>query len=142
MARSLLIFIILSFSMTAYSDFLGFKSSNTRSRIPAITEKIMNLKIEPGPVFEDSFNQLIKSLEVTIEEEKLYCAGESADNSGKVILNEQKQICFRELKTFYLEANDAVFNQKKKYLGIIHEAQLKKLNQIQLNMRTEIEKSF
>jgi hypothetical protein len=142
MARSLLIFIFLSFSMSAYSDFLGFKTSNSRSRIPAITEKIMNLKIEPGPVFEDSFNQLIKSLEVTLEEEKLFCAGESADNTGKVISNEQKQVCFRELKTFYLEASDAVFNQKKKYLGVIHEAQVKKLNQLQSNMRTEIEKSF
>ena len=142
MARIILAFSLFLISFSAYCDFLGFKNSETRSKIPALTEKIKNLKVEQGPAFEDSFNQLIKALEMTIEEEKLYCAGESADGAGKVISKDQKQVCFRELKSFYVEAIEAIFGQKKKYLSIIHNSQIEKLNQIQSNIKSEIERSF
>ena len=142
MARFILGFLLFVMSFSAYSDFLGFSSSNSKSKIPALTEKIKNLKVEQGPGFEDSFNQLIRSLEATLEEEKLYCAGESADSAGKVISKDQKQICFRELKSFYLEAIESVFAQKKKYLSIIHNSHLEKLNRIQSKIKSEIETSF
>jgi hypothetical protein len=142
MARVVLTIILMGLSFSAYSDFLGFKSSDNVSKIPALAEKIKSLKVEQGPIFEDSFNQLVRSLETTLEEEKLYCSGESADSAGKVISRDQKQVCFRKLKSNYLEAIESVFNLKKQYLTTIHNNQLEKMNQIQSKIKTDIDKSF
>lgn len=98
--------------------------------------------MEDGPGYEDRFNQLVKALEQTLEEEKLFCAGEAADAEGKVLPKDKKQLCFRELKNHYLEAQDTIFNLKKKYLGLIHNRQLEKLSEIQKKLRADIEKSF
>ncbi len=127
----------------AYADFLGFKTDDgIKSRIPEIVEKLKNLKMVAGPAYEENFNQLVKNLEVTIEEEKLYCSGEATDVKGKVVPKDQKQLCFRELKTNYLEAVETIFNLKKKYLGVIHNSQLDKLSEIQTKLKSDIEKSF
>ena len=139
MVRSLLIFL---FCFNAHADFLGFKTGDNKSKIPALVEKLKSMQIADGPSYEDGFNQMVKVIEIAIDEEKLICLGESADSNGKVIPKEQKQLCFRELKANYLEAVETIFNLKKKYLGIIHNRQLEKMNEIQNKLKSDIEKSF
>jgi hypothetical protein len=134
---------MLLISSVAHADFLGFKTEDgINSRIPDLIEKIKNLKMTAGPAYEESFNQLVKNLEVTVDEEKLYCAGEATDSKGKVVPRDQKQLCFRELKANYLEAIEVIFNMKKKYLGIIHNSQIDTLSEIQTRLKSDIEKSF
>lgn len=144
MVRFILVSLFLFvFSFAASADFLGFKTSeDSRSRIPAITEKLKNLEMEAGPAYEDQFNQLVKTLEQTMEEEKLFCSGEATDPSGKMLPKEKKQVCFRDLKSYYLEAQETIFNLKKKYLGLIHGQQIEKLIEVQKKLRDDIEKSF
>jgi hypothetical protein len=139
MVRSFLIFFIC---FKAHADFLGFKTGDSKSRIPALVEKLKALPMNDGPSYEDGFNQMVKLIEITIDEEKLICLGESADSAGKVVPKEQKQLCFRELKANYLEAVETIFNLKKKYLGVIHNRQLEKMNDIQSRLKSDIEKSF
>jgi hypothetical protein len=141
MFRFILIFI-LSLSFNARADFLGFKSGGPlNSKIPGIIEKLKNLEMSDGPMYEDSFNQFVKSIENTLEEEKIFCAGEAPDTTGRV-LTKDKQLCFRELKSSYLEAMEVIFNLKKKYLGMIHNRQIQKLSEIQKKLKEDIEKSF
>jgi hypothetical protein len=138
-------FILISFFVLSYAhaDFLGFKTGDTnRSKIPELSEKLKNLEMEKNPAYEENFNQLVKTLETTMEEEKLFCSGEVADSNGKVLGKDQKQLCFRELKGHYLEALDIVFDLKKKYLGFIHNRQVEKLSEIQKKLKSDIEKSF
>jgi hypothetical protein len=141
MFRFILILIVfLTFQVRA--DFLGFKSGGPlNSKIPGIVEKLKSLEMSDGPMYEDSFNQSVKSIENTLEEEKLFCAGEAPDASGKV-LTKDKQLCFRELKSSYLDAMEVIFDLKKKYLGLIHNRQIQKLSEIQKKLKEDIEKSF
>lgn len=142
MVRSFLILITL-ISFSAHADFLGFKTGDdVSSKIPGLVEKLKNLDMADTPVYEENFNQLVKSVENSMEEEKLYCAGETADSNGKVLPKESKQLCFRELKSNYLEAMDTIFNLKKKYLGLIHNRQIEKLSEIQKKLKADIDKSF
>lgn len=142
MVQFILSFLFLT-SYSAHADFLGFKTGDTiKSRIPELTEKLKELKMEDTPVYEESFNQLVKNIENSMEEEKLFCSGEAADSGGKVLPKESKQLCFRELKTHYLEAMDAIFETKKKYLGLIHNRQIQKMTEIQKKLKADIEKSF
>lgn len=129
-------------SFNASADFLGFSSDSTKSKIPEIVAKLKSIKVEDGPVYEEKFNQLVKLVENSMEEEKLFCSGETADSEGKVLPKESKQLCFRELKTHYLEAMETIFNLKKKYLGLIHNRQIEKLTEIQKKLKADIEKSF
>jgi hypothetical protein len=141
MVRSFLVLFLFAFN--AQADFLGFKTGDgPRSKIPALTEKLKKLEMESSPTYEEGFNQLVKTIETTLEEEKLYCSGEAADAEGKVLSRDQKQLCFRELKGHYLEAMDAIFDLKKKYLGLIHTRQVEKLSEIQKKLKSDIEKSF
>jgi hypothetical protein len=141
MVRSFLIFFI--FISSAQADFLGFKTGGIgHSKIPELTERLKKLKVESSPTYEESFNLLVKSIESALEEEKLYCAGETSDSAGKVLPKEQKQLCFRELKGHYLEAMDVIFDLKKKYLGLIHNRQMEKLSEIQKKLKSDIENSF
>ena len=136
------IILILLFSFQAQADFLGFKTAGDfKSKIPDQVEKLKNLKMDNGPLYEDSFNQIVKSIENAMEEEKLYCAGEAADSNGK-FLTKEKELCFRELKTNYLEALDSIFDLKKKYLGLIHTRQISGLTAVQKKLKNDIEKSF
>ena len=142
MVRIILILSVL-ISFNASADFLGFKTGDSsRSKIPDQIDKLKKLEAEDSPAYEDSFNNLVKSIENSMEEEKLFCAGETADASGKVISKENKQLCFRDLKTNYLEAMDTIFNLKKKYLGLIHNRQIEKLSEIQKKLKADIDKSF
>ncbi len=142
MVRIVLTFVIL-FSMNAHADFLGFKTGESEDgKIPALVEKLKKLEMDSSPTYEESFNQLVKTIETTMEEEKLYCSGESADSSGKVLDKGQKQLCFRELKGRYLEALDVIFDLKKKYLGLIHTRQVQRLTEIQKKLKSDIDKSF
>ena len=133
----------LFLSLQAQADFLGFKiGDSSRSKIPDLIEKLNKLEVEDSPAYEEKFNLLVKSIENSMEEEKLFCSGETADASGKVLPKESKQLCFRDLKTNYLEAMDTIFNLKKKYLGLIHNRQIEKLSEIQKKLKIDIEKSF
>jgi hypothetical protein len=139
MVRFILVFLI---SFNAYADFLGFNYDSTKSKIPEIVAKLKSIKVEDGPIYEEKFNQLVKLIENSMEEEKLFCSGETSDSEGKVLPKESKQLCFRELKTHYLEAMQTIFNLKKKYLGLIHNRQIEKLTEIQKKLKADIEKSF
>jgi len=139
MVRFILIFCI---SFHASADFLGFSADSTKSKIPEIVAKLKSIEVEDGPIYEEKFNQLVKLIENSMEEEKLFCSGETADSGGKVLPNKSKQLCFRELKTHYLEAIETIFNLKKKYLGLIHNRQIEKLTEIQKKLKADIEKSF
>lgn len=137
--------LILSLGLPSYAfaDFLGFKiGDSNQSKIPQYTEKLKKLEMDNNPVYEDNFNQLVKAIEIKLEEEKLFCSGEVADANGKVLTKDKKQLCFRELKESYLEATDTIFNLKKKYLGLIHNRQVERLTQIQNKIRIDIDKSF
>jgi hypothetical protein len=134
--------LILFFCFQAHADFLGFKTSGeVKSKIPDLVEKLKNLKMDNGPLYEDGFNQIVKSIENAMEEEKLYCSGEAADSNGKFLMKD-KELCFREIKTNYLEALDTIFNLKKKYLGFIHAKQISELTAVQKKLRNDIEKTF
>ncbi len=135
--------LILLFSFQAKADFLGFKTGNApKSKLPTLVEKLKSLEMDNGPAYEEGFNQLVKTIELTIEEEKLFCSGESADTDGKVLGKDQRKLCFRDLKSNYLEALETIYNLKKKYLGLIHNRQIESLTQIQNRLKTDIEKSF
>ena len=142
MVRIILITSLL-FSFSASADFLGFKTGDdNESKIPDLIEKLRKLEVEDSPIYEEKFNLLVKSIENSMEEEKLICSGETADASGKVLPKESKQLCFRGLKTHYLEAMDTIFDLKKKYLGLIHARQIEKLTEIQKKIKVDIDKSF
>jgi hypothetical protein len=100
------------------------------------------IEMKDGPEFEDSFNQIIKGIEIAVEDEKLYCSGESTNSKGKTLPPSQKQLCIRELKKQYLDATNTIFEIKKKYLGFIHQKQIQKLTEIQSSLKSDIEKSF
>jgi hypothetical protein len=139
-----LILILLStYTLSAQADFLGFKTGvGFQSQIPGMSEKLKALEMKTGPLYEDQFNQLVKTIENRLEEEKLYCAGETADVNGKVLSADQKQLCFRELKGHYLETVEVIFEMKKKYLSLVHAHQVDRLSEIQKKLKTDIEKSF
>lgn len=142
MVRIILILTTL-ISFSASADFLGFKTGDDpKSKIPALIIKLQKLEVDDSPIYEENFNLLVKSIENSMEEEKLFCSGETADANGKVLPKESKQLCFRELKTHYLEAMDTIFNLKKKYLGLIHTRQIEKLSEIQKKLKVDIDKSF
>lgn len=135
--------LILIFSLNARADLFGFGSDKKLlSRIPALTEKLQALTMKGNLGYEDEFNAIVKSIETTLEEEKLYCAGEVSDAQGKVLAADQKQLCFRDLKKNYLNATAAIFEAKKKFLTHLHDQQQEKLTAIQKRLREDIEKNF
>lgn len=143
MAKSILIlFTLISFS--AKADLFDFASDKggKDSRIPALIEKLKSLEMKDDPAYEEAFNLNVKAIENGVEEEKLYCSGEATDAEGKTLPPAQKQLCMRELKKHYLDATTAIFDLKKKYLGIVHQRQLEKLSEIQKKQRADIEKNF
>lgn len=144
MAKSLLT-LFLVFSLNASADIFDFnseKSGGKESKIPGLIEKLKNIEMKDDPVFEETFNQAVKAVENGVEEEKLYCSGESTDAEGKTLPPAQKQLCMRELKKHYIEATSVIFDLKKKYLGFIHQRQIQKLSEIQKKLKADIEKNF
>lgn len=130
------------FVSLAHADLFDFGSDQGESKIPDLVEKIKSLEMKEGPEFEETFNLGVKSIENAIEEEKLYCSGESTNKEGKTLPSAQKPLCMRELKKQYLEATHVIFEIKKKYLGFIHQRQLQKLGEIQKKLKSDIEKNF
>lgn len=141
MVKFLLIFSLVI--GTAQANLFDFSSDKTReSKIPALVSTLKALELKVDPAFEDEFNKAIKNVEAGIEEEKLYCSGESPDPEGKLLPKDQKQLCMRDLKKHYLEASAVIFEVKKKYLTLIHEKQIEKLTEIQNKLKADIEKNF
>lgn len=143
MAKFILIFFFL-LNYEVRADLFDFVSGDDDgdSRLSKLIEKLKKLEMRDGPEFEESFNQLIKAIELSVEDEKLYCSGESTNSKGKTLPSTQKQFCIRELKKQYLEATNTIFEIKKKYLGFIHQKQLQKLSEIQATLKSDIDKSF
>jgi hypothetical protein len=138
-------FVLIIFFLfhNARADLFNFGSDKShRSKIPGLIEKLRAMEIKDGPDFEESFNSSVKNLEVAMEQEKLYCSGEALDSEGKALAASKKALCMRELKKHYLEATGVIFEMKKKYLGFIHQLHLKKLDEIQSKIKTDIEKNF
>ena len=144
MAKSFLILLVM-ISMHARADLFDFnseKSGGKESKIPGLIDKLKGLEMKDDPGFEESFNQAVKAVENGVEEEKLYCSGESTDSAGKTLPLSQKPLCMRELKKHYIEATSVIFDLKKKYLGFIHQRQIQKLSEIQKKLKADIEKNF
>jgi len=142
MVRSFLIFFVF-LSSFAKADIFDFVSSGSPdSKIASFTKKLKSLEVKEGPEFEESFNALIKGIELAMEEEKLYCSGEALNAQGKTLAPAQKQLCMRELKKQYLESMNVTFEVKKKYLTLLHQRQLQKLKETQSRLQTDIEKNF
>ena len=140
MVKFVLIFLFVS---SAQADIFGFGADKSfKSRVPDLTEKLKKLPLKSDPGFEDTFNQTVKELENSIEEEKLYCSGESPDSEGKTLPADQKQLCFRELKKSYLEAVEVIFEAKKKYLQLLHNEQTNRLTEIHRKLKADIDKNF
>jgi len=136
-------FLVFFFSTSAQADFFTFGGDQGyKSKIPEQVEKLKGMEQSNNLEYEDAFNQAVKNIENSVEEEKLLCAGESADGAGKTIPKEQKQLCFRDLKNNYLEAMEVIFNLKKKYLGLIHARQIDQLTVIQKKLKADIDKNF
>lgn len=135
--------LILLISFQAKADFLGFKTGDAlKSKLPPLIEKLKNLEMEDGPSYEEGFNQLVKTIELTIEDEKLFCSGEVSDSDGRVLGKDQRKLCFRDLKSNYLDAVETIYTLKKKYLGLLHSRQIENLTKIQNTLKGDIEKSF
>ena len=143
MAKFILIAVLFQLSV-AHADLFDFSSdkSSNDSKIPVLIEKLRSMEMKDEPAFEDRFNQAIKVIENSIEQEKLFCTGELTDNAGKTLPASQKQLCMRDLKKNYVDATETIFEIKKKYLGFIHQRQLQKLTEIQKKLKSDIEKNF
>jgi hypothetical protein len=142
MARSILLVLFL-ISLNANANLFDFGADGAReSKIPALIASLKKIEIKDDPVFEDNFNQGVRALENGVEEEKLYCAGESQDSQGRTLPSSQKQLCMRELKKHYLEATSTIFDLKKKYLSVIHKKHIERLSEIQTKQKADIEKNF
>jgi hypothetical protein len=137
-------FILIAFlSLSAQADFFGFGGDGeSGSKIPAIVEKLSGTTLNANGAFEDEFNKNVRSLEAAVEEEKLFCSGEITDSKGRVLPAEKKTLCFRDLKKNYLNATQAIFELKKKYLDILHQKQIDQLSENNKRIKADIEKSF
>jgi len=143
MAKSVLVFILL-FCFSSYANIFDFVSGTelSDSGIDTLISKLNSLDMKDGPKFEETFNQLVKGIENAVENEKIYCSGDSPNLKGKTLPSSQKQYCMRELKRKYTEATKTIFDVKKKYLNHIYQKQLQRLNEIQIKMQSEIDQTF
>jgi hypothetical protein len=133
----------LFFSMNLHADIFDFVSGkDSDTKMSSLLLKLKKIEIKDGPEFEDIFNQLVKGIEHAVEEEKLFCSGESVNSKGKTLPQNQKQYCMRELKKQYLEATSTIFDMKKKYLTAIHDKHVRKLTEIENKLKSDIEKNF
>jgi hypothetical protein len=136
--------LVCLFSLnTAQADFLGLGGESTlKSQIPTLIEELRAVEVKVDPAYEDSFNEGVRKIENRVEQEKLYCTGEAVDSEGKTLTKEKKQLCIRDLKKHYVLAMDAIYELKKKYLGLIHKRQLKRMDDVQVKIKADIEKNF
>jgi hypothetical protein len=142
MAQSFYLFFLF-LSLNANANLFDFGTDGAReSKIPSLIAKLKKVEIKDDAAYEEVFNQAVRALENGVEEEKLYCSGEAQDSEGKTLPPSQKQLCMRELKKHYLEATSAIFDLKKKYLGVIHQKHIQRLSEIQAKQKADIEKNF
>lgn len=135
--------VCLFFLNTAQADFLGLGGESTlKSQIPTLIEELRAVEVKVDPAYEDSFNEGVRKIENRVEQEKLYCTGEAVDSEGKTLTREKKQLCIRDLKKHYVLAVDVIYELKKKYLGLIHKRQLKRMDDVQVKIKADIEKNF
>jgi hypothetical protein len=135
--------LLALFLSSARADFLGFGGGESGAgKLSALIPQLEALEVKVDPLFEENFNKTIKSIEQSVEEEKLYCSGEAADAQGKTLSKEKKQLCMRELKKQYSEAVSMIYKMKKKYLGMIHAKQMDQLDEIQSKVKTDLDKNF
>ncbi len=135
--------LILLSSVDVKADFFSLGADKGyKSKIPEQLEKLKATPQTNNPEYEDNFNQSVKNIENSVEEEKLLCAGEAADGAGRIIPKDQKQLCFRDLKNNYLEATEVILELKKKYLALIHARQMDQLSEIQKKLKADIDKNF
>jgi hypothetical protein len=138
----LMVLIVMASLPVARAQLTDSNGNKYESRVPELLQKLKAIEINAHPLFEDNFNSAVKALENVIEEEKLFCSGEAANKDGWVVPKEQRQLCFRQLKNHYLNFTETVFDQKKKYLQVLHQRQLENLSEIQKKLKADIEKSF
>lgn len=120
----------------------AFGQATFESKLPQLTAQLKTLKHEDDLKFEDQFNKLIKELEQTLEREKSICMGELGTDSGEVISKAERQVCLRKIKTHYLASLDEVHNLRKRYLTIIHQRQLKELDETYQTIKAQFDKNF
>lgn len=74
----LICLISIIFSISAQADLFDFddKKNGRRSKLPELIGKLKKMELKNEPNFEEGFNQLVKSIENAVEEEKLFCSGE------------------------------------------------------------------
>lgn len=143
MVRTVLISFL--FSISAYAQFWNFgdkPETNGASRVQAELEKLSDLNIKAGGEFEDKFNQVMKSVNNILEEEKLICSGEVAGPNGILTSRDQKQVCFREMKKSYAQYIEKSFEIKRKYLGVLHQKKLEDLEKIKKSQLEQLERAF
>ncbi|HLW58018.1 MAG TPA: hypothetical protein VKY27_11555, partial [Bacteriovoracaceae bacterium] len=92
--------------------------------------------------FEDQFNLLVKELEQTLEREKNICLGELSTESGEVVGKENRQVCLRTIKGHYIASLNEVHQLRKRYLTLIHQKQMKELDENYQKLKEQFDKSF
>lgn len=134
-----LFLVICFFSLAALAQGNSF---NLESKIPQLTVKLQKLKLEQEPLFEESFNQVVKELDQTLEKEKNICTGELSSEQGQVVAKEERQVCLRTIKGHYLAALNEIHLLKKKYMALIHQRQMSQLDESFEKLKAQFEKKF
>lgn len=112
------------------------------SKIPSLTAKFKELKVEEEARFEDQFNSLVKDLEQTLEKEKNICVGEMSTESGEIIPKENRQLCLRKIKEYYLVSFKEIHLLRKRYLTLVHKKQLEQLDENFEKLKAQFDKNF
>lgn len=138
MVKVFLVFLIF-WQNTSYAQE---EAPQLESALPEITAKLKALKIETDPNFEEQFNKLVRQLEQTLEKEKSICIGELSTDAGGIISKENRPVCLRTVKGNYLKSLDEVHQLRKKYLSIVHQKQLKELDENYNKIKEQFDKNF
>lgn len=134
--------VFLIFSLLLSQAYAQEKSFVFQSQIPGIGAKLKGLKLEDDLRFEDQFNLLVKELEQSLEREKNICLGELSTESGEIIGKENRQVCLRNIKGYYLTSLNEVHQLRKRYLTLIHQKQMKEIDENYRKLKEQFDKSF
>lgn len=118
------------------------KKTTLQSRIPELTSRLKALKLEDDLRFEEQFNLLIKELEQTVEREKNICMGELSTDGGEVVTRDNRQLCLRSIKGHYLQSINEIHQLRKRYLTLIHQKQMKELDDNFHKLKEQFDKNF
>lgn len=137
MVKLFLVFILST--PLVYAQERGFRFE---SQIPALTSKLKALKLEDDAKFEEQFNGLVGQLEQTLEKEKNICIGEMSTESGEIIPKENRQVCLRSIKGYYLTSFNEIHLLKKRYMTLVHQRQLQALDANMEKLKAQFDKNF